>query len=716
MLDLAGSTRSLAGVTLAHDTAGPKSWLVLPAPPHPTQTPSGPDVQLLRFVDNGTLSGGFLRLGIDLGNDPASITAAQAALEDETPTHDPVTLAALPILAGTADLVFYGREPTEPGVASPLILSSYGSSPLQLQPPHRATFAIRLTADGVRAVETGLRAHASSIGVTCRYNVEGLWPAIRVTARVDWNSAYDHFSTSYHLGALLFSADVTQLMQTLTQAGAVQINVIDAASPAADGTSSSSAAIAGALAFVQTALLEQFCRPVLPLDTPAAQAVPGDSDNALSLGAAYQVVALDKIENGTAWYDFSEATVARRTLTGQATLGDLLGPADPASVISDAGLDDPFYVRFHLDCHSARPLADSHLDEAVLAIAYGQASGSVRLAPDNPDGAFDCYADASPDGTWTVSGRVTFAADSPLDPGAPVDLAPVTGTSRDLTLDLEAMLGMSTITVERAADPRVTASAVTVTQVRDGQPLATQQLSLTAAAPSGAAWFRDRRVSDAMTVAGTHLLSDGRQVPITALTADTALVRLPDPYAGSVTVQIATDPTWTDLQRVVVAIAKDAGAPVVTVSFDTPGTAAVALDQPDPVDRSYRYQVSRTVAGVTTTDPWLTADLPLLSVGSTQAGDLVVDVEPVGPELTTVGLRQVAIDLLYVDVAHQLRAEHTVVISAKSDHYRWQVHLADPALRAYQYRVTKYLLNGESRAGAWLDSSDSILPVAITAS
>ena len=710
MLDLSSSTRTVNGVTIAPDSELPSTFYVVPVGARPAP---GPDLHLLRYVNNGQLTGGYLRLAMDCGVDDAALAAATATLSADV--GKPVTLSPLPLIEAEADLVFYGRHDATPGAATPFVLDRYGSSPLELNSPHRGVFALSLTADGVQLVEAGLRSGQLPVGVTCRLTVEGLWPAAPVTARVDWRSVYDHFSTSYRMGALLFADDVNQLMQSLQQNSAVQVSVIE--SPVAGAAAGSTdAVIANALAFVQNVLLAQFCRPVMPLQTDPAHATLGDAAALLNLGAAFEVVALTQIENTQACFDFSEATVARRVLTAQSTLGNLLGGQDPAGFISDAGVDDPFFKQFHLDCRTASPLADLHLSEVLLDVAYGSASGSIRLTPPAPTGGFDCYADASADGSWTITPRATFAADSPVDPNVVVALPAFTGNTRDLTLDLGRLLGLARFDVLGPADPRVVATAATVARSASGVARGQVQLSLTPGAPQASAWFRDQQPDDVVTVSGVHLLDDGRQVPIVPATIDTALFRLPNPFAGSITVQLVTDPVWTDLSQVVVAIGKDASAPTKTFSFTAPGAAAVALDQPDPTDRTYRYQVSRVVAGVNSTDPWLVSDAPLLAVGRVSAGDLVVDVEPVGPELTVAGLRQLAVDLLYVDVAHQLRAEHTVVIAAKADAYRWEVHLADPTLRTYQFRITKILLTGESHPGAWTDSSDPVLPIPITAS
>lgn len=711
MLDLAGSTETLGAVTVVPDTQSPDHFLVLPGCPRVDVNAAGPDLQLLRFSDGGSLTGGHLRLGISLPVADADLAAAAEALTQRA--GRPVTLGQLPVLGGTAELTFFGRQDSEPGVASPLVRTEYGSATLGFDAPHRAAFAVQLTADGVRLVEAGLRDGSLPVGITCRYDAEGLWPAARVLARVDWSAVYDFFSSSYQLGLLLFSAQVDHLMQRLQQTGAVSVTAIQSDAAGTD-PSVSAAAVAAALDFVQTTLLNRMCEPVLPFGTDAVASV-GDSSAQLTLGAAYRVSALRMAQSAAEEFDFSQARVQTRTLTTQASLGTLLGAIDPSAVIIDAATDDPFFTRFHLDVDTARPLTDSGVASVLLDVKYGSTDAAVQLTPAQPTGSVECFADLSPDRTYRLGTTVILAPDSPVDPNAQLTLPAVTDTSRRVTLDLERLLGLARVTLEGPADQRVLASAVEVRLTRAGTPVATQNATLTADRHTTTVVFRDRREGDTIVLSGIHQLTDGRQVPIPDRTVDTTIVRLPDPFAGTITVLVTTDTVWTHLTQVMVALAKDATSTPITLSFPQPGSQAVALDQSDPTDRSYRYQVTRVTGGVTTADDWTTSDAPVLDVGELQTGDLVVDVSAVGPELTTAGLRTITVELLYVDVAHQVRDQHTVVIGAKADTYRWDVHLTDPTQRGYQYRITRHLLTGETKTGPWLDGTDALLPIPITA-
>jgi hypothetical protein len=181
--------------------------------------------------------------------------------------------------------------------------------------------------------------------------------------------------------------------------------------------------------------------------------------------------------------------------------------------------------------------------------------------------------------------------------------------------------------------------------------------------------------------------------------------------------QILTDDQWDDVTQIAVAVQKSAGQPSASVTFDQPGaSAAIRLDLPDPVDRSYRYQVTRVRAGATEQDDWRTDDHTVLLLNATPGGQLVVDVTPVGVEPPLAGISLIEVQLQYIDVADQLRDEKTVVIRALADKFRWVVALKDPTQRSYQYRVVVHSVRGDVHTGAWLTSSDRLLPVPVTPS
>jgi hypothetical protein len=230
-------------------------------------------------------------------------------------------------------------------------------------------------------------------------------------------------------------------------------------------------------------------------------------------------------------------------------------------------------------------------------------------------------------------------------------------------------------------------------------------------------WFHDFQLQDTLAVAVRYLTADGRQIDGPTLSADTRVLRLPPAFPGQMTVQLLSDDDWSDLERVVVAIQRSPDAPSGTFTFDAPGNLVpVALDLPDPADRSFRYRVTRTWAsGAVEEDEWVTTDVSLVVVGRVASDKLVVDITPVGPELTAAGVRLIEVELAYLDIPNRVRENRTVVIQARAERPRWQIAITDPTRRDYEYRVIVHRVTGTREVGPWTASSARILTVPILA-
>lgn len=713
MLDLSIGTRDVGGVTVLPDDTDRQAFYALPPPPAVARRDGAPDLQLLRFVDNGQLTGGHLQFSTELAFPSGVLDGAAAALGAEH-HREPVTLGPIPVMAASAELLFAGRD-ARPDATSLLVRRSYGTTVARLDPPHVARFAVSLTPEGVEAVEAALRSGGAPVGVIYRLQVEGLWPAMRVVAHVDWGRIYDHFSSNLREGALLFGTDVQKLVESLVDSKAVTIQAVqsvvpDPGQPAPDPSP--------VLAWIQRELVERFCEPVMPLSRTPARASLGTAGEIFDVGAAYAVKKITQIERAVADLDFQRAVVVSRTLAVQAHLADLLGGAPAGEHISDAMLDNPFFRRFALHVQTARPLADSHVKEVLLQFAFGTAQDAMRLSPGAPDGRVEAWADASSTHTWALQPQASLADDAPFDAGKVVQLASLSGESRELTLDLDRLLGISWIDVRTTPDPRVQLVDVTVTHHRDADTVADHHVSLSRDKPVDRVWFRDARPLDRFTASIAYLLADDRLLEGPTLPADTRVLVVPPAYAGAQTIRLIADDDWTGLSRVLVSVQKGDSGPVGTFEFDTPGTtAAVNLDLPDPADRTFRYRVTRILSsGTTQDDDWVRSDQSVIILGLIGGNQLVVDITPIGLEPPAAGVSLIEIDLAYIDAEHQFRQNDTFAIRALADHFRWTVPLRDPLRRSYKYRVTTHRTVGTTSIGPWTLSSDRLLVVPVAPS
>lgn len=714
MLDLSVPVRVVEGIELATDEAAPHAFYVLPPPPRVASTAGVPELQLLRFLEAGQATGGHLRFVTILSHPPNLIARVRARLADEAGVNpDAVALRPIPVEDASAAVLFLGRETTAEGGLTGLVQRGYGRVPAQSVPPHAAAFSIHLTADGVRLMEAALASGNAPIAVVYRLRVEGLWPAQQVVAHVDWSRVYDHFSAHYKEGHLFTTTDMQAITEQLIEDRVIAIRVVHgvAASP---GETLAPADPGPAVAWVQREIVERTCEPVMPLSREPARAWLGTAGEIAGVGTNFALKKLTQIERATADFDLQRHIVVSRTLTVQAHLTDIAD--DPRAHVADAGPDHPFFERMVLHVSSAQPLEQVWLDEAVLTFGYGTTTEAGRLTRRQPSATFDTWADRSPDRTWSLRPEVTFAPDAPFGTGRAL-LGNITGTSREHTIDFAAMLGLRRIDVEATPDARVLLTRVTLRRLRGGEQAAHQVLTFATGTPAGqTAWFRDCQPADRYEVATEFLLANGRLVRLAPFACETRVVRLPPPFPGSQTVTLIADGDWHDLQRVVVSVQKSTEAPAGVFTFDRANQVIdVRLDMPDPANRRFRYRVTRTWDdGLIEEDDWVDTDVPVVLVGRVAAHKLVVDVSMIGPELPTAGIRLIEVDLSYIDVEHQIRHIQKAVLVARTDRFHWDVAIADPNRRSYEYRVTVHRLSGATEAGPWITTTERLLVVPVT--
>jgi hypothetical protein len=715
VLDLSAPARTVAGVGLARDDQDPYTFYILPAEPQVTIRDGQPVCNLLRFVADGTLTGGHFELDIELAYPQSALEAACEQLRDTLrDQQNRVTLQPLPVSGGSAELMFVGQETNADGTISGLLRRSYGAATPSFQAPFNASFSVMLSPDGVKLVEAAMRARGAPIGAIFRLKVEGLRPAQRIVAHVDWGRVYDHLSSEFKEGDVVAVEDIQKLSEQLVEQRAINIEAVQTV---VAGEGAVPLDMGQALEWIQREIVERCCEPVLALSREAAHASLGAVGDIFGVGSSFAVKKITQIEHRTADIDFRRDLVVVRTLTAQAHLADLLGRASADQHISDAGLHDPFFDRVSLHLTTAEPLTATFVTEAVARFTYGQTQLPIRLTPDTVDGKADTWADQAAGRTWSLPIELTLAADAPVDAGVQVQLPALSGQSRELRLDLAEALGLWGIEIRANADDRVLMARVSAQQVRMGAAIGDpHEVMLVPPDLRQTVWFRGHQPGDQFVMTVKYLLKDNRLVELLPFSADTKAVRLPPAFPGSMTIQVFSDDDWSGLDKVVLTLQKSSDAAPGTLLFDKPGMAlAVDLDLPDPTDRSYRYKATRMLAdGTEEEDDWVTSDRSSLLVGRVAANMLVVDVMPVGPELPAAGINLIEVQLQYVDAANQILNNPTAIIRARADKYHWVVPLKNPALTSYDYRVTVHRSSGAIETRNWVTSTDRILAIPVT--
>jgi hypothetical protein len=721
MIDLEIPSRSVAGVDLAGDDQDPFTYWVL-SPPRIALTPDGtPLVSLLRIVQNGQLTGAVLDLTVELPIRQEAINAARAQLMSEVRNErdrERVTLSALPLLTAEAELLFLGKETRPDGGLSAIVRRTYGWSMPKLLPPYTASFSVVLTSDGARLAEAALRSGGAPVGIVYRLQVEALRPAQQVVVHVDYGRVYDQMSTERKEGTLFTLEDIRTMVEHLRETRAVTVKVIeplvpDPAAPKPD--------TAAALDWVTREIVDKFCQPVLPLDRRPARASLGTLGEMFGVGSVFGFKNITQIERASADVDFSSRSVVVRTLTQTAHLADMLGDAPASGHITDAAPDNPFFQTARLHVTSARPLAATFVKEVAATFTYGPVAIPIRLAagPDGPtDGSAEAYADKSPTHTWTLPMDITMADDAPVDPGVKVHVDGPRGQGRELTLDLEALLGLRAVDVLGSSDTRVLMTNAELEQVRGDDVVGeARRVIVDPTQPKATAWFRDFRAGDTIRCTTHHLLADQRIIDLAPAPVTTRLYRLPAPFPGAMTVQLLSDDDWNGITKLVIALQKNPELPASTFELTkNDSSRAVSLDLPDPLDRKYRYKVDRWFDDDhNESDDWMTTDASVLFIGRVAANKLVVDVKTLGDlELPQAGITSIEVLLQYLDPANLVRAIQTVELRARADTYHWEVAIKDPAHRSYQYQVTVHRNSGRDEVGPFTTTTERVLVIPIT--
>jgi hypothetical protein len=716
VLDLSKPARTVAGVDLAGDDEDPFAFYVMPAAPQVVLRGGAPAISLLRFVNNGSLTGAFLSLDLELSHQQSVVDAAAQQLRDALKDNqNRVVLRPLPALAGSAELMFVGQETGPDGTIGTLLTRSYGRVTPSLMTPFSASFSLMVSADGARLVEAAMRSGGAPIGAIFRLTVEGLRPAQRIIASVDWSRVYEHLSSEFTAGSVFTVEDIQKLSEKLVEQKVVTIQAVQAV--AADGNATAPPDMGLALEWIQREIVERCCEPMLSFSREPAHASLGAMGEIVGLGSAFAIKPLTQIEHDISRIDFRRDLVVQRTLTAQAHLADLMGGASADQHIGDAGLHDSFFDRVSLHLTTAQPLASCFTSELVAQFTYGPTQVPIRLTPAATDGRAEAWADQAANRTWTLPIEVTLSSDAPFDAGTRVQLDMLSGEGEELKLDLAAALGLWSIEFRASPDDRVAMANIVVQQMRGGKVVGDpHQTMLAAPAAQTTIWLRGYQPGDQFVMTLKYLLKDNRIIQLASVPIDTRTVRLPPAFPGMLTVQVFSDDDWSGLDHVSLTIQKTPDTQPSTFVFDKPGMAiAVDLEMPDPTDRSYRYRVSRFLGdGTEEDDDWISSDRSSQLVGRVAGNMLVVDVVPVGPELPTAGVSLIEVALQYVDAENQILNNPTAVIRAHADKFHWVVPLKDTSLTSYEYKVTVHRTSGATQVGNWTTSTDRVLAIPVT--
>ena len=434
------------------------------------------------------------------------------------------------------------------------------------------------------------------------------------------------------------------------------------------------------------------------------------------VGTAFTVKSVVQQEHLDTTFDYQRPDALRRTLAVQAHLADLLQGADADAHITTASSELEFFQRMTFTLGAARPLSASFVAEVVGNWTWGHGTHALRLLPEAEQDQVKAWADASPDGQWSLDVNVTMADDAPVDAGALLTLPAVTGSALAHTLDLRAALQLRR--VELLAPVGVDdlmGTRVRVAHLRGDVEVSATEAVLLQKELRKTLWFRGVGPTDRITATPTWMLASGRVVSGDPLEVTTDVLPLPAPVTWR-TIRIISDPQWGELSQVSAILQVKPDGPTASVSFDGPQQShAIRLDFGDDDERRYRFRTTRVFSGGRVEeDEWAEADVSTLMLGATSPFELVVELMPVGQELPQANVRLIEVKLLYLDPENQVRHEGHALLHSLAERFVWRVPLVDPSRREYEYRVIIHVLTGGEIKRPRQTTSERLIPIAVT--
>lgn len=225
--------------TVIKDSSSPSQWYYIPDEPRISEKKINntlhPDFSLIKYQGrdgNGNrLEKAILQFSVRLSLPSSAIKQLKQQIKSST-GQDNILLSALPIEKGTVSLFEKAK--------GNILISKVASSGLTPTfATQKMSFQVDLTKLGADVYEALTSDTTGGIGIAAVFSYKGLTPALKCEAKFNWKKAHKYFGEDKKaaaevslIGFLGGNAqyDTTKIKQTLTQAGALEINAINSGS------------------------------------------------------------------------------------------------------------------------------------------------------------------------------------------------------------------------------------------------------------------------------------------------------------------------------------------------------------------------------------------------------------------------------------------------------------------------------------------------------
>ena len=632
MLTIEPPFYTVRGVPVFRDDGDPRQFWVLPAPPALVGDDGQPGFTLYKYrrdlTDNPALDptrarGGGLAF-FDVETAPPPLAALQAEVSSLAGRPDAV-VSPVVFRSGTVRGIIAHTGGTGNDELVEDLVQTTVASPVS---PHRATFALALSAEGATLMEQAARGGSLPVGVAYELKFLALTPVLHAVVTMSYSRMYDHFAASvgftYYVQAK-FDLDLTWLVEH----DFIHIE-ITSFTDGADADRQRQTVMDLVAARVQG----DFFRTGVPAQPTAGDALTqmlthlvGGGD--ITSASAYFVLKarLDVVREAKDFvlrYDGRTAIELTHVSTG--LLSTLVAGGTPPR-IAELDLDDPFFSALTVEVVSGVDFAAMpDLTRAVAHLSHGDFRASYEFAPGGSDrGRFEVPLTDPRDDAYAVSYELFFA-----DGGDPVvTTGPVPRRDRVLVLSPLELVDYTRVTlllgpVDPEVVPQIDVLVRLVTSTGDVE-VAREQVTLGAQTPEVVWRHHQPHGSGVRTLVLTQWVDargvrhDGQR---TELPAGTASFVALGPFVDVLTLSAVPAVDWTTgATHAQVEISYADGGYVVdkTLTFlaaDAHGAQSLDIPLLDATHRAYRWRQVVFLPTGPVASTWADSDTSILVFGT----------------------------------------------------------------------------------------------------
>lgn len=744
------------GVYIYSDYNNPKQFYYMPNSPHFSMIKDGetekPAILFIKYREdlddydgtaNHPTGGGFLAFDVDIGFDSETLKDIKNKLKRQllqdgilTDTMQDIQLVPPQWKSGTVQMMLLDRrssvsdpsaEPDQPPGDQPeeskeWITEVLGAGVPSLYGDNRAAFSVALTKKAATLLEKAFsddEANITPIGIIYDLTFTALRPAFNVKITANWEEVYKHFSEQWTADLLVFSLDISKVVDELVRNESIKIEAVDYGT----GTESGGQQMDQALKELKKLVIDNFFKPALNPEDPAGKDSAGTVEDVLtaihtslypSFGYSRKELTRSEIRSFNA--EMSSIKAVERRIAPQSHLSLLFNRAglEKGQVVSrPIDLDDPFFQTFKLELRNNADWDGDGISLIGASVVYGTDNHreDFTLTRENPAAVFETNFDSQAGYDYSYKWEVQFKPNDELpgavpsievpekpDRGGPLILNPrilfkekrlEIIPARNLPFDT-----FPTVEVELKYSDSKTGFSDTHTVILNAGDSKQEYIIRLMKEMDETIYYRVKY----HRAEGVPIQSEEWEE------TESDVLIVGDPLNSRLNVRVAIGGNTSEISNVIVDLEYEDEANDIheygnlyfgEESLRTPQVWSIRLTDPEVRHYWYRQTIIFKDGNVIETDR-VKSDKTTLIAGKTYAMRMEVNVIPYGPLFSENNLSRILVELSYSDEASGVSKTDTVVFTDLDKSYKWTVELKDPAIREYTWKATYELKDGFS--------------------